>query len=100
MRPDSGDPIETVLIALRAGDKVFGSTTNQKGYKVLKGCGVIQGDGVNYQTIQHILDAAMQLGFSAQNIAFGMGGGLLQKVNRVCVLVFRGGPSPGGAHSE
>ena len=55
---------------------------NKKGFKVLNGCGVIQGDGVNIVTIQHILDAALKEGFSAQNIAFGMGGGLLQKVNR------------------
>lgn len=82
LRPDSGDPIETVLQALRAADKVFGSTTNSKGFKILRGCSVIQGDGVNYQTISKILDAALKERYSAQNIAFGMGGGLLQKVNR------------------
>jgi nicotinamide phosphoribosyltransferase len=82
LRPDSGDPIETVLQALRAAEKVFDSTKNSKGFKVLRGCSVIQGDGVNYQTISQILDAALKEGYSAQNIAFGMGGGLLQKVNR------------------
>lgn len=82
LRPDSGDPIETVLMALRAGDKVFGSRLNAKGYKVLEGCAVIQGDGVNYTTISKILEATMKLGFSVENVAFGMGAGLLQKLNR------------------
>ncbi|KAI8870877.1 nicotinamide phosphoribosyltransferase [Ramicandelaber brevisporus] len=82
LRPDSGDPVETVMMALRAADKVFGHTVNSKGFKVLNGCGVIQGDGINYKVIDNILDAATKEGYAAQNIAFGMGGGLLQKVNR------------------
>ncbi len=43
---------------------------------------VIQGDGINYESIKEILDVCMKAGFSADNIAFGMGGGLLQQVNR------------------
>jgi nicotinamide phosphoribosyltransferase len=43
---------------------------------------VIQGDGVNERTIAAILDRLAQRGFSADNIAFGMGGELLQTVNR------------------
>jgi nicotinamide phosphoribosyltransferase len=42
----------------------------------------IQGDGINIHTLRAILEAALKKGYSAQNIAFGMGGGLLQKVNR------------------
>ena len=82
LRPDSGDPVECVLMALRAGEKVFGCKTNAKGFKVIQGCGVIQGDGVGLPMIGTILRAAMDAGFSAENVAFGMGGGLLQKVNR------------------
>ncbi|RKP04650.1 nicotinamide phosphoribosyltransferase [Thamnocephalis sphaerospora] len=82
MRPDSGDPVETVLMALRACEKVFGVDVNDKGYKVTRGCGVIQGDGVTYQTLGRILDAVREAGFAANNVAFGMGGGLLQRVNR------------------
>lgn len=70
------------LQALRALDKVFGSTTNAKGFKVINGAGVIQGDGINVTTIRHILQAVVGEGFSAENVAFGMGGGLLQRVNR------------------
>lgn len=73
--------------ALRALDKVFGSTVNAKGYKVIQGAGVIQGDGINVATIGAILAAVVGEGFSAENVAFGMGGGLLQRVNR-CVLTF------------
>ena len=82
LRPDSGDPVEAVLMALRAAEKVFGSEVNSKGFKVIKGCGVIQGDGINIDGLRRILEAAMEAGYSAENVAFGMGGGLLQKVNR------------------
>jgi len=44
--------------------------------------GVIQGDGINKDTVRSILTAALDAGYSAQCVAFGMGGGLLQKVNR------------------
>ncbi|KAK3807254.1 MAG: nicotinate phosphoribosyltransferase family-domain-containing protein [Benniella sp.] len=82
LRPDSGDIVETVMAGLRAAEKVFGCDVNQKGYKVIKGCGVIQGDGVSYESLGRILDAVLAAGYSAQNCAFGMGGGLLQKLNR------------------
>ncbi|KAF9436244.1 hypothetical protein BGZ76_004499 [Entomortierella beljakovae] len=82
LRPDSGDPVDAVLAGLRAAEKVFGVDINSKGYKVIRGCGVIQGDGINYHTIEKILDAMLKEKYSAQNCAFGMGGGLLQKVNR------------------
>lgn len=82
LRPDSGDPKDSVLAALRAAEKTFGVTMNSKGYKVTKGVGVIQGDGVSTPVIAEILSCALAEGYSAQNIAFGMGGGLLQKVNR------------------
>jgi nicotinamide phosphoribosyltransferase len=83
IRPDSGDP-QTVVCRLLdiCGDK-FGYTTNNKGYKVLNNCvRLIQGDGVNRAEIGTILGKMAALGWSADNIAFGMGGGLLQQVNR------------------
>ncbi|KAI9346967.1 nicotinate phosphoribosyltransferase family-domain-containing protein [Obelidium mucronatum] len=82
LRPDSGDPVEVVLEGLRAADSVFGHTVNKKGYKVINGASVIQGDGIGYDTITHILAKVEASGYSVQNVAFGMGGGLLQKVNR------------------
>ncbi|KAJ9071408.1 hypothetical protein DSO57_1037223 [Entomophthora muscae] len=82
LRPDSGDPVDTVLKALAAADKVFGSSVNQKGFKVLKGCGVIQGDGIDQEIIKNIISAVLEAGFSAQNVTFGMGAALLQRVDR------------------
>eukprot|EP00210_Caulerpa_lentillifera_P006411 g6124.t1 len=82
LRPDSGDPAEAVVQALEAADQVFGSSTNVKGYRVLNGCGVIQGDGMSSQSITYVLQKIKEAKFSVENCAFGMGGGLLQKVNR------------------
>jgi nicotinamide phosphoribosyltransferase len=82
IRPDSGDP-ETVcgqLIQI-LGDK-FGYTTNSKGYKVLNHVRLIQGDGINYNTIRCILAHFQAYGWSADNIAFGMGAELLGKPQR------------------
>ncbi|KAI8816390.1 nicotinate phosphoribosyltransferase family-domain-containing protein [Fimicolochytrium jonesii] len=82
LRPDSGDPVEVVLQGLRAIDKVFGSDLNAKGYKVVRGASVIQGDAVTYDSLGKMLAAVLDAGFAAQTVGFGMGGGLLQKVNR------------------
>ena len=82
IRPDSGDAVEQVMKALQKGEEAFGSTRNTKGYKVLNNCAVLQGDGIEYKTVKKILKAVLDNKYSAQNIAFGMGGGLLQKVNR------------------
>ncbi len=83
IRPDSGDPVKVVREALIRLSERFGYSINQKGYKVLPDCvRLIQGDGINPVSLQHILDAIMQAGFSADNLAFGMGGGLLQQVDR------------------
>jgi nicotinamide phosphoribosyltransferase len=83
IRPDSGDPASTVLEVMRILDKKFGSTVNAKGFKVLDPhVRVIQGDGVNHDSINAILENLKNNGFSADNLAFGMGGALLQKLNR------------------
>ncbi|SDH33065.1 nicotinate phosphoribosyltransferase [Paraburkholderia phenazinium] len=82
IRPDSGDPLTIVLQTLRALDASFGSTLNSKGYRVLNHVRVIQGDGVNAQSIEAILAALDAAGYAADNLVFGMGGALLQQVNR------------------
>lgn len=83
IRPDSGNPIEIICKTLEILANKFGYILNQKGYKVLPDClRIIQGDGINAQSLPKILDAVMQKGFSAENVNFGMGGGLLQQVNR------------------
>lgn len=82
IRPDSGDPVSVVCASLKLLDQSFGSTINSKGYKVLNHVRVIQGDGINPRSIRAILEASTALGFSAENLAFGMGGALLQKLDR------------------
>jgi len=82
VRPDSGDPVKCVLEGLQACEAAFGATVNSKGYKVLNGAAVIQGDGIDSKILEAITRAVLNSGYSIQNVAFGMGGGLLQKQNR------------------
>jgi nicotinamide phosphoribosyltransferase len=83
IRPDSGDPATVVTNVLRSLALHFGSTTNSKGYKVLSPLTrVIQGDGISYESLPGILTAVADAGFSAENLIFGSGGALLQKLNR------------------
>jgi nicotinamide phosphoribosyltransferase len=83
VRPDSGDPATTDLAVIEIlGDK-FGTSVNEKGFKVLPPqIRMIQGDGVNLQTIGEILELLKVNGWAADNIAFGCGGALLQKHDR------------------
>jgi nicotinamide phosphoribosyltransferase len=83
IRPDSGDPVQTLKKVFNILWDKFGGRTNSKGFKVIdEHVRVIQGDGVNYESIIEILDMMVEEGFSAENIVFGMGGALLQKVDR------------------
>jgi nicotinamide phosphoribosyltransferase len=82
IRPDSGDPVVVNRKLIEILGEKFGYTTNAKGFKVLNNVRLIQGDGVNELSIRSILGAFMAMGWSADNIAFGMGGALLQIVNR------------------
>jgi nicotinamide phosphoribosyltransferase len=82
IRPDSGDPSSVVLRTVQLLEEKFGSTVNSKGFKVLNNVRVIQGDGINEDSIQEILNNLLDHAYSASNIAFGMGGALLQQHNR------------------
>ena len=83
IRPDSGDPITIVTTTIEKLMDKFGYHTNSKGYKVLPDfVRVIQGDGISRHTIELILKAMKFRQLSADNIAFGMGAELLQKINR------------------
>jgi nicotinamide phosphoribosyltransferase len=82
IRPDSGDPVEVNRKLVEILGEKFGYTVNTKGFKVLNNVRLIQGDGINELTVRSILGAFMAMGWSADNIAFGMGGALLQAVDR------------------
>lgn len=83
IRPDSGNPTKVVLEMLQILERKVGMKKNMKGYKVLpKYYRIIQGDGVDETSISEILLAMKLNGYSASNIAFGMGGALLQRLDR------------------
>jgi nicotinamide phosphoribosyltransferase len=83
IRPDSGEVIPTLLRVLTILADQFGTTVNSKGYRVLHDAvRVIQGDGINADSVGEICQAVTDAGFSMDNMVFGMGGALLQGVNR------------------
>lgn len=89
VRPDSITPShptpeqEMVWIMWSLWDN-FGGIINSKGFNVINPkVRVLWGDGIDLEGIKKILCAVADAGFATENIAcFGMGGGLLQKVNR------------------
>ena len=61
----------------------FGHCTNCKGKKVLPPfLRVLQGDGVSYETLKTVLAGVDKAGWSTENLVFGSGGALLQRVDR------------------
>lgn len=83
IRPDSGDMIKNILMSLTTLEKAFGSSKNSQGYKVLHPCvRLIQGDGVNRDSLAAVLEALHYKKWSVTNLVFGSGGGLLQNCSR------------------
>lgn len=84
VRPDSGDMLDNIMYALETLGGIFGFTYNSKGYKVLsKHIRIIQGDEIHGpETIARVLSWMESKKWASENIAFGMGGGLLQEVTR------------------
>ena len=84
VRPDSGDMIDNIMYTLRKLGEIFGYTVNSKGYKVLhNSVRIIQGDEIHGpETINRVLSWMEANKWASENIAFGMGGGLLQEVTR------------------
>jgi nicotinamide phosphoribosyltransferase len=83
IRPDSGNPLIVVPWVLNALGYSFGETLTPKQYALLNGhVRVINGDGMNYDSIGALYDRVASHGFAAQNLAIGAGAGLLQKVDR------------------
>jgi len=79
-RPDSGDPKQVIKECLEILEQVFGSTINAKGYKVINhNVGLLQGDGMKRETIIDLFRYITALGWSADNLVVGSGGGLLQE---------------------
>lgn len=83
LRPDSGNPEEVISKLIDILWNNFGGVYNDKGYKVLDPhIRIIQGDGIDLEMIEKLLKLLKSKKFSAENIVFGSGGGLLQKFDR------------------
>lgn len=83
IRPDSGDPVEMPLKVMETLWQHYGGSENSKGARVLHpSVRVIQGDGMKLDTIRQLVEELVRRKWSVDNIAVGMGGGLLQQVNR------------------
>lgn len=81
-RPDSGDMQVVVPRILELQAATFDYDINEKGFKKVRHVGIIQGDGVDHLSIRSLLGKLKVMGYSADNVVFGTGGALLQKVNR------------------
>ena len=78
LRPDSGDPVQNVVHLLDLVGSYVGWTVNEKGYRVLPDfVRLIQGDGINEESLRFILQRVAYYKWSVDNLAFGSGGGLL-----------------------
>ena len=83
IRPDSGDAVTVLEELFKIVSEVFGYEVNRKGWKTTVPCvRFIQGDGVNFYTIQNITAQLTRRGWSQDIWSYGMGGALLQQVNR------------------
>ena len=83
IRPDSGDAVTVLEQIFNIAAERFGYEVNRKGWKVIAPqVRFIQGDGVNYHTIQNMIFQLTRKGWSMDNWSFGMGGALLQQINR------------------
>lgn len=95
-RPDSGNP-ELIICGdpaapigspenrgvIRLLDEVFGSTVNEKGYKVLHpAVGAIFGEAIYLERYERMLARLAEIGYASSNIVVGVGGLLLQQHNR------------------
>jgi len=86
IRPDSGNPANVLsqIFEILEHNLPYGSVkVNSKGYKVLPSyLRIIWGDGINRRSTPDLLKYITDIGWSASNIAFGSGGGLLNDINR------------------
>lgn len=87
VRPDSGDMYEIVPWILDRLADAYGfdycdGEDKSYAYKVIRGAGVLQGDGISLESMTKLLDVIISRGYRADSVVFGSGGALLQKVNR------------------
>ncbi len=80
---NSGNPENVLLACMIKLFKYFGYTETKTGHKLLPNCvRMIWGDGLTGQRINEILYYMGANNIAAENFAFGMGGGMLQRYSR------------------
>ena len=87
IRPDSNTtlhpyPENQIMWIIRCLGSIFGFDVKDDKKILPPYIGVIWGDGIGVNDIERIVKYVTDLGWHPDNLAFGMGGGLLQKVNR------------------
>jgi hypothetical protein len=90
IRPDSGDPVEMVILLNYLIHKTFSKDkpidnyviNEQKNIVFPSHIGLLQGDGIDFNNTAKILSEMLKRNMSPSNVIFGSGGGLLQKWNR------------------
>ena len=83
IRLDSGNQKVSTQKNFEAAWEVFGGTINSKGFRVLNPrVRMIQGDGIDVNTLREIVVNLINHNIALENFAFGSGGGLLQKLDR------------------
>jgi len=82
-RPDSGNIIKVPAEVVGWLKDIFGGTINFKGFFELNPkVSVLQGDGCSIEVAPKILDNLVENEYATSNVIFGMGGKLLQGVDR------------------
>jgi nicotinamide phosphoribosyltransferase len=83
IRGDSGDAIKVAADTCEWVMEDFGFTLNSKGFKQLPpNIRVVFGDGLTPETHYQMYAELERRGIAVDNVLSGMGGGLLQRVNR------------------
>ncbi len=90
-RPDSGEMDDVIPKLFKILDKRFGHDVNNKGFKVLRNVKILWGDGINEDTVHRPFQIAEMLGYSADSIFTGSGGGLMSaNIDRdTCKFAFK-----------
>ena len=71
------------LGSVRTLAEIFGTTTNEKGYKQLPSqIGLVYGDGMNYDRIDRIYSGLMSNGYAASNVVLSGGAYMLANLTR------------------